>query len=335
MAGRISVYILTGFLDSGKTTFLNGVLRSRTVKRRLILQFEEGETELEPDKNSKQIIWTLEDGETKDPAFRREMAEEIVNGGYEEIWIEWNGMVAFSELESLLLEKPVESLIHIAKVFYIADVTQANRLLKRFLVLVIPAVMMVVLPKDALQKGMQLTAGTDTMTTQAGGGGNTPEILAETVRQTDAGSTGATDQKETSTTTDTSGQEKKLPPGLDEENRTITVADEDFYDWVVQLCYYPDRYDGYTVHIHGTVYREDTMASNEFAVTRLLMTCCVADLSSFGPRCFLDDAQEIPVDTWVNVTGTYHYDTEKGMTITVTDWETAEPASEPYIYPTY
>ena len=219
--------------------------------------------------------------------------------------------------------------------FRMARVRRYKTHLKRFLVLVIPAVMMVVLPKDALQKGMQLTAGTDTMTTQAGGGGNTPEILAETVRQTDAGSTEATDQKETSTTTDTSGQEKKLPPGLDEENRTITVADEDFYEWVVQLCYYPDRYDGYTVHIHGTVYREDTMASNEFAVTRLLMTCCVADLSSFGPRCFLDDAQEIPVDTWVNVTGTYHYDTEKGMTITVTDWETAEPASEPYIYPTY
>lgn len=219
--------------------------------------------------------------------------------------------------------------------FRMARVRRYKTHLKRFLVLVIPAVMMVVLPKDALQKGMQLTAGTDTMTTQAGGGGNTPEILAETVRQTDAGSTEATDQKETSTTTDTSGQEKKLPPGLDEENRTITVADEDFYEWVVQLCYYPDRYDGYTVHIHGTVYREDTMASNEFAVTRLLMTCCVADLSSFGPRCFLDDAQEIPVDTWVNVTGTYHYDTEKGMTITVTDWETAESASEPYIYPTY
>lgn len=129
MAGTIPVYVLTGFLDSGKTTFLNGVLRSRPVARRLVLQFEEGEAELEPDRNRKQMIWTLEDGETKDPAFRREVAEEIANGGYEEIWIEWNGMESFSDLEALLLEKPVEPLIHIAKVFYIADVTQANLLL--------------------------------------------------------------------------------------------------------------------------------------------------------------------------------------------------------------
>lgn len=221
--------------------------------------------------------------------------------------------------------------------FRMARVRRYKTHLKRFLVLVIPAAMMVVLPKDALQKGMQsasaMTLGTNVAA--QGGGSENAEVTSMAVdEQTDA-STEAAAQTETTTTTDTSGQEKKLPPGLDEENRTITVADEDFYDWVVQLCYYPDRYDGYTVHIHGTVYREDTMASNEFAVTRLLMTCCVADLSSFGPRCFLDDAQEIPVDTWVNVTGTYHYDTEKGMTITVTDWETAESASEPYIYPTY
>lgn len=247
--------------------------------------------------------------------------------------------------------------------FRMARVRRYKTHLKRFLVLVIPAAMMIALPKDALQEGMQsasaMTLGTD-MTAQGGGSENaevmpgtvdeqadTPAETAESTGQTDAtamtaenagqadASTATAAQTETTTTTDTSGQEKKLPPGLDEESRTITVADEDFYDWVVQLCYYPDRYDGYTVHIHGTVYREDTMSSDEFAVTRLLMTCCVADLSSFGPRCFLDDAQEIPVDTWVNVTGTYHYDTEKGMTITVTDWETAEPASEPYIYPTY
>ena len=256
--------------------------------------------------------------------------------------------------------------------FRMARVRRYKTHLKRFLVLVVPAAMMVVLPKDALQEGMQsasaMTLGTD-MTAQ-GGGSENAEVMsvadkqadastatderagqtdatamtAETAGQADASAenAGQTDastetagQTETTTTTDTYDWEKKLPPGLDEENRTITVADEDFYDWVVQLCYYPDRYDGYTVHIHGTVYREDTMASDEFAVTRLLMTCCVADLSSFGPRCFLDDAQEIPVDTWVNVTGTYHYDTEKGMTITVTDWEAAEPASEPYIYPTY
>ena len=129
MTGTVPVYILTGFLDSGKTTFLNGVLRDRPVQKRLILQFEEGEVELEPSGSSKQVIWTLEAGATQDAAVRHEVAEEIANGGYEEIWIEWNGMAEFSDLEALLLEKPAGPLVHIEKVFYIADVAQANLLL--------------------------------------------------------------------------------------------------------------------------------------------------------------------------------------------------------------
>ena len=129
MTGTVPVYILTGFLDSGKTTFLNGVLRDRPVQKRLILQFEEGEVELEPSGSSKQVIWTLEAGAIQDAAVRHEVAEEIANGGYEEIWIEWNGMAEFSDLEALLLEKPAGPLVHIEKVFYIADVTQANLLL--------------------------------------------------------------------------------------------------------------------------------------------------------------------------------------------------------------
>ena len=85
MTGTVPVYILTGFLDSGKTTFLNGVLRDRPVQKRLILQFEEGEVELEPSGSSKQVIWTLEAGAIQDAAVRHEVAEEIANGGYEEI----------------------------------------------------------------------------------------------------------------------------------------------------------------------------------------------------------------------------------------------------------
>ena len=40
-------------------------------------------------------------------------------------------------------------------------------------------------------------------------------------------------------------------------------------------------------------------------------------------------------DAWINVTGTYHYDKHKGMEITVTDIEDAEPSEEEYVYPIY
>lgn len=42
-----SVYILTGFLDSGKTTLLSRMIKQNKNKRLLVIQFEEGEEELE------------------------------------------------------------------------------------------------------------------------------------------------------------------------------------------------------------------------------------------------------------------------------------------------
>ena len=131
------------------------------------------------------------------------------------------------------------------------------------------------------------------------------------------------------------GQQIRIPSGLDKENKTITIPDDEFYAWIVQLNYYPDEYEGYTIHIHGTVYREDSMKENEFAVTRLLMSCCVADLVNCGPLCFYDNVSELTEDAWVNVTGTYHYDKLKGMEITVTGIEDAEAAEEEYIYPVF
>ena len=44
---------------------------------------------------------------------------------------------------------------------------------------------------------------------------------------------------------------------------------------------------------------------------------------------------DLTQDAWINVTGTYHYDKHKGMEITVTDIEDAEPSEEEYVYPIY
>ena len=124
-----------------------------------------------------------------------------------------------------------------------------------------------------------------------------------------------------------------IPSGLDTVSKTITISDTEFYQWLVQLSYYPKKYEGYTIHIHGTIHREGDMEANEFAVTRLLMSCCVADLANCGPLCIWEDAEALTQDAWINVTGTYHYDDYKGMEINVTDIAAAEPSEEQYIYP--
>ena len=157
----------------------------------------------------------------------------------------------------------------------------------------------------------------------------------------DTSSTDTTDQNTASQqqTTDTSSsmqtvsKNEDIPSGLDTVSKTITISDTEFYQWLVQLSYYPKKYEGYTIHIHRTIHREEDMEANEFAVTRLLMSCCVADLANCGPLCIWEDAEALTQDAWINVTGTYHYDDYKGMEINVTDIAAAEPSEEQYIYP--
>lgn len=202
---------------------------------------------------------------------------------------------------------------------------------------------------DVQKNTLQNDTGTSQSTQQnTTGTQNAPEATPDPSAQNEAdNSTGdnrqniATDmqsnnQQGNQTQNDSSQDHQiKVPDGLDTENKTITISDSDFYAWIVQLNLYPDKYEGYTLHIHGTVYRNDYMEANEFAVTRLLMSCCVADLANYGPLCIYDNASELTEDAWVNVTGTYHYDKYGGMQVTVTGIEDAEPAEEEYIYPVY
>ncbi len=44
-------------------------------------------------------------------------------------------------------------------------------------------------------------------------------------------------------------------------------------------------------------------AADEFALARLVMTCCVADLTPVGVICKYDQASELKADSWVSVEG--------------------------------
>lgn len=127
------VYILTGFLGSGKTTFLSHILSSYEKKKVLLLQFEEGEEEPEISAPEiflvRQLTWSKEKLENDFETLRKEFTLEIESEDYDEIWIEWNGMELFSRLERLLLQRELALFLHIEKVIYLADVPEADLLL--------------------------------------------------------------------------------------------------------------------------------------------------------------------------------------------------------------
>ena len=92
--------------------------------------------------------------------------------------------------------------------------------------------------------------------------------------------------------------------GLDRENRTIAVTTENYYQWMERFYNEADEYAGYTVSMTGYVVNGSVFAEDEFALTRLVMTCCVSDLAPIGVICKYDHASDWNADDWVSVVGT-------------------------------
>ncbi|MGC4019775.1 MAG: GTP-binding protein [Muricomes sp.] len=129
----VPVYIVTGFLWSGKTTFISEMLRSRKKKNTLVIQFEEGEKSLDKKLmktlDCVQINWTKEELENDYDRVLEDTTKEIEMYDYQEIWVEWNGMESFSKLEHLFLQMGLMQYIHIEKVIYLADAAQTEMML--------------------------------------------------------------------------------------------------------------------------------------------------------------------------------------------------------------
>ncbi|HML36277.1 MAG TPA: TIGR03943 family protein [Bacillota bacterium] len=93
--------------------------------------------------------------------------------------------------------------------------------------------------------------------------------------------------------------------GLDIKNKQITVENDYFYTWINEIYTNLDKYAGYQITVTGFVFKDpETMKSNEFSPARLMMSCCVADLTPVGFICKYDEAPNLTNDSWVTVTGT-------------------------------
>ncbi len=126
-------------------------------------------------------------------------------------------------------------------------------------------------------------------------------------------------------------------PGLDEINQRITISHEEFYLWLVEIFSNMDKFDGYQITIKGFVFKDDPeLIENEFMISRLLMSCCTADLVPGGIICRYDKISELEADTWITVEGVIQIGEYLGYDepqIIVKNISAAEEPEDPYIYP--
>ncbi len=130
----LPVYVITGFLSAGKTIFLNTLLSRQDWKdvRILVLQFETGEEEFQQKlSNCHNLSFPKKLLEQQPEQITGEIQSFLQNHELDEIWIEWNGVVPFSQLQALLLTPSLRSQCKIKKVIHLADAQNIENLIGR------------------------------------------------------------------------------------------------------------------------------------------------------------------------------------------------------------
>ena len=274
---EIPVYVFTGFLDSGKTKFIQETLedsRFNDGERTLILLFEEGEEEYDfstyPAKNVYLEVLNQETVTT------RQMAELVKKYKAQRIVAELNGM---QQVGDLYMRFPEDWVVAQEVMFADASTFMAYNANMRNLVMdkLVGAQMVVF---NRLEKGE------DTMPLHkiARAANRKIDILYD---YTDG-------------TTEFDDVEDPLP--YDINAPIIELKDEDYALWYRDCTEEPAKYDGKTVKFKAQVAMLRRDKDGMFAPGRFVMTCCVDDIQFCGIPCRYKQAKELESRSWVMVT---------------------------------
>lgn len=118
---RIPVYVMTGFLGSGKSHRLNDILAQRRYRKCLVILSEKGRTDVSTEDKIVLDASSLSDEELVEKAGRI-----IRDHWIGEIWWEWNGMRPFSDWEHLIYETHLSRLMEPKRVYFSADENFVN-----------------------------------------------------------------------------------------------------------------------------------------------------------------------------------------------------------------
>ena len=305
---QIPVYSFTGFLDSGKTKFIQETLedtRFNDGERTLLLIFEEGEEEYDFSRYPAQNVWLeVLDQQT---VTTKQLANLQKKYKAERIVMELNGM---QQVGDLYMRFPEEWVV--AQEVMFADSTTFmafNNNMRNLVMDKLVGAQMVVFNR--------LTPGQDIMPFH--------KIARAASRRIDIL------YDYTDGTTQFDDIEDPLP--FDINSDVICVGDADFALWYRDVTEEPAKYEGKTVCFKAQVAMLRRQKEGMFAPGRFVMTCCVDDIEFCGIPCRYEKSRTLDSRSWVMVTAKISaekhplYKGETGPVLTALRVETgAEPA---------
>ena len=278
MMEDIPVYLFTGFLDAGKTKFIQETLedeRFNNGENTLLLICEEGEEEYDPTTFSgpNVFIELIDDQSELTPTNlerlqRKHAAERVV--------IEYNGMWMLDDLYQNMPDSWMvyqEFMFADSQTFLMYDANMRGLVVDK-----LKSCEMVVLNRadDSIDK-LQIHKIIRAVTRRA-------NIAYEEI-------TGEVYYDDTP---------EELP--FDIEAPVIEVKPEDFAIWYQDISEEPDKYKNKTVKIGGFTMLREKLPAGSFIFGRQLMTCCVDDITFAGMLCTGYDPSKLEDNQWIELT---------------------------------
>ena len=87
----------------------------------------------------------------------------------------------------------------------------------------------------------------------------------------------------------------------------IEIGDADFAEWYRDLGETPANYEGKTVRFKCRALKRSKMPANTFIVGRHVMTCCVEDIQFAALVCQWDEADTVQDDSWMILTAKLNF----------------------------
>ena len=270
---EIPVYFFTGFLESGKTTFLMDVLTNQDFtegKKALVIACEEGEVELDSellaDLNCDLVyIDDKEDFNT--------YTLNILNAKHkpEIVLVEFNGMWPFAQVMG---DIDLPENWAVAQIVSTIDASTFGNYLNN---------MRSIIFEQLVDSEMIIFNRCDPQTTEK-------SFLRSNVRAINRAAQIIYECKDGSVNT---LPEDDLP--FDKNSDYIVVKDEDFGLWYSDALEHSSDYIGKKVEVRGLKFEpiDDTIADVCFVLGRYAMVCCADDLQPIGFLCYFQGSNQL------------------------------------------
>jgi G3E family GTPase len=278
MMEEIPVYLFTGFLDAGKTKFIQETLedeRFNNGESTLLLLCEEGEEEYDPSTFSgKNVFIEIIDDQSELTPSNLERLQK--KHAVERVVVEYNGMWM---LDDLYQNMPESWLVY--QEFLFADsqtFLTYNTNMRALVVDKLKSCEMVVLNRadDKVDKV------------------EIHKIIRAISRRTNIAYEDLTGEVYYDDTPD------ELP--FDIEAPVIEITPQDYAIWYQDISEEPEKYKGKTIRISGFVVNREDLPAGSFIFGRRVMTCCVEDITFAGLLCTGYDTKAMPKNQWVDLT---------------------------------